>query len=368
MLRDPRIEKWADVIVRYCLELKAGQWLLVQGNPLAYPLIDALYRATLKIGARPDLRINFPELEEVFLRDAPEGVVDWVSPSMMYEMEHIDARFVILSTHNTKNLSGVDPARQQKHARARGALLQKMLERSAKKDMRWSLTLYPHPAAAQDAEMGMEEYAEFVFDACLLNYEDPVAEWRKVEANQEKWVQFLDHVKELRFKAEGTDLRVKVEGRKWINCCGHENFPDGEVFTGPVDGGTEGIVRFTYPAVQHGREIEGIELELEKGVVTRARATKNEAYLKKLLEADEGASRLGEIAIGTNTRIQRFTKNILFDEKLGGTFHLAIGAAYPETGATNKSAIHVDMICNLRDGGEIFADGKVFYRDGKFLI
>lgn len=368
MLRDPRIEKWADVIVRYCLELKRGQWFLIQGNPLAYPLIDALYRKTLEVGAKPDLRIGFPELEEVFLNEASEEVLDWISPSAKYEMENIDARFVILTTHNTKNLSSVDPSRQQRHAKARGPILQTMLERAAKGDLRWSLTLYPHPAAAQDAEMGLEEYAEFVFDACMLNYDDPVAEWKKIEKEQEKWVQFLDKVKELHFKADGTDLKVNVEGRKWINCCGKENFPDGEVFTGPVDGGTEGVVHFTYPVVQHGREIEGIVLEFEKGVVTHAKATKNEAYLQKLLEADEGARRPGEIAIGTNTRIKRFTKNILFDEKLGGTFHLAVGAAYPETGATNKSAIHVDLICNLKDGGEILADGKVFYRDGKFLI
>jgi aminopeptidase len=368
MLRDPRIEKWADVIVRYCLELKAGQWLLLQGNPLAYPLIEAIYRATLKIGARPDLRIGFPELEEIYLREAPDETLDWVSPSMKYEIEHVDARFVILTTHNTKNLSGADPTKQQRQARARGAILQTMLERAAKKEMRWSLTLYPHPAAAQDAEMGSEEYAEFVFDACLLNTPDPVAEWRKVEANQEKWVEFLNQAKEVHFKADGTDLRLKVAERTWINCCGHENFPDGEIFTGPIEDQVEGVVRFTYPAVQHGREIEGIELHFEKGVVVKAKATKNEAYLQKLLEADEGARHVGEIAIGTNPRIQRFTKNILFDEKIGGTFHLAIGAAYPETGATNKSAIHVDMICNLREGGQIFADGKLFYKDGKFLI
>ncbi len=368
MLRDPRVEKWADVIVRYCLDLKAGQWFLIQGNPLAYPLIEALYRKALQVGAKPDLRIGFPELEEIFLNEASEEVLDWVSPSAKYEMENIDARFVILTTHNTKNLSSVDPARQQRHAKARGPILQTMLDRSAKKELNWSLTLFPHPAAAQDAEMGLEEYAEFVFDACLLNYDDPVAEWKKVEVQQEKWVQYLDKVKLLHFKAEGTDLKVGVEGRKWINCCGRINFPDGEVFTGPLDDGTEGVVKFTYPAVQHGREIEGIELKFEKGVVTSATATKNEAYLKKLIEADEGAKRVGEIAIGTNTRIKRFTKNILFDEKLGGTFHLAVGAAYPETGATNKSAIHVDLICNLKDGGEILADGKVFYRDGKFLI
>lgn len=257
-------------------------------------------------------------------------------------------------------------------AQAYKPIMETIMGRAAEKKIRWCLTFYPTPAAAQDSEMGTTDYEEFVLNACLLNEHDPISLWNKVAHTQEKLVQYLNNVKELRFTNEqGTDLLVNVDGMRWVNCCGKRNFPDGEVFTGPnlnaADGGTNGIAYYSFPTVYKGVEVNDIVLRFENGAVVDAKASKNEDFLKAMIQQDPGAKYLGEIAIGTNYNITNGTKNILFDEKIGGTFHSALGKGYPETGNSNESALHWDLICNLRQGGKIIADGKIISENGKFL-
>ena len=216
--------------------------------------------------------------------------------------------------------------------------------------------------------MALEDYEDFVFGACLPDPDDPVGFWKKMEERQDRLVNYLSKAKQLRVQAEDTDLRVGVAGRTWINCSGRENFPDGEVFTGPIETETEGAVRFSYPAVHGGREVTDVRLQFKKGRVVSATADRSEEFLRDMLERDEGASVLGEFAIGTNPGIDRFTRNTLFDEKIQGTVHMALGNSYPESGGVNKSQIHWDMVCDLRKGGRLFADGELIYEDGSFLI
>jgi aminopeptidase len=261
----------------------------------------------------------------------------------------------------------------------RAAAAEKPQQYPGVKPLRWVGTQFPTQAAAQDAEMSLRQYAEFVFSAGYLDQPDPVAIWQSIRDRQQRVVDYLTGKKTLRFRsANGTDLTVNVDGMTWINCAGESNFPDGEVFTGPNldadDGGVNGVVHYSFPAVHHGREVHDIVLTFERGKVVKAQASKNQAFLEAMLDQDEGARRLGEIAIGTNYQITRYTKNTLFDEKIGGTFHAAVGAGYPETGNANTSGLHWDMVCDLRKdehgrgGGTIEADGEVFSKDGQFVF
>jgi aminopeptidase len=283
-------------------------------------------------------------------------------------LETFDVSYHVLSDTNTKSLSSVDGARMARAAQARRELQEIFMRRQATGDLRWSVTLFPTEAYAQDAEMSLREYEDFCYGACLLDDPDPVASWKLIAAHQQKLVDWLKGKKTARVTGPHCDLTVGIEGRTFINADGTKNFPDGEIFTGPQEDVTEGHVEFTYPAIFLGREVDGIALTFEKGRVVKASAKKGEDFLLKMLDTDEGARTLGEFAIGTNNGIKEFTRNILFDEKLGGTIHLAVGASYPDTGGRNKSAIHWDMICDMRDGGEIAVDGVPFYRSGEFLI
>jgi aminopeptidase len=234
--------------------------------------------------------------------------------------------------------------------------------------MDWTLTLYPTDAFAQDADMSTPDFEEFVLTACKLNHPDPVAVWKVQGAEQQRVIDWLSDKDEIHLTGPGTDLTLSTKGRIWINSDGRKNFPDGEIFTGPVETSVNGKVRFSYPVIHAGREIVDIRLTFVEGRVADAQAAKGEEYLIKTLDTDHGARVLGEFAFGTNYDIQRFSRNILFDEKIGGTVHMAVGAGYPETGSTNESSVHWDMICDLRDGGEVMVDGQPFMRDGKFLI
>jgi aminopeptidase len=269
---------------------------------------------------------------------------------------------------NTKNLTGIDPKRKSAAQKARLELTKIFMERTATGDMRWCGTMFPNQANAQEAEMSMEEYEDFVFKACFVDRPDPTAEWRRVEREQERIVLFLNAKKVIKVEGIDTDLTLTVAGRKWINCCGRMNMPDGEVFTGPIEDSAQGIVRFTYPAIYGGREVTDVRLTFKDGKVTQAKAEKGEDFLRAMIDTDDGAKRVGEFAMGTNYGIQRFTKDILFDEKIGGTIHLALGHSLAESGGVNESGIHWDMICDLKNGGRMWADGEKFYEDGKFLI
>ncbi len=367
-MTDPRVEKMARVLVAYSLAVKAGDLVRIQGGAEGAPLLLALYEQILACGGYPWTQIGLDGTDEIFYTKASEAQLDFIPKFVAGMVEEMQASISVWTETNTKRLSNVDPAKQARRAQALRPLSERFMERAAKKELRWTGTLYPTHAFAQDAEMSLWEFADFVFKACLVEEEDPIEEWKAISRSQKRLTDWLSPKKEIHVVGPDTDLRLKVGGRAWINCDGHENFPDGEIFTGPVEQSVEGRIRFTYPACIYGREVEDVRLEFKGGKVVRATAGKNEAFLLKMLDTDEGARYVGEFAFGTNPGIQRFTKNTLFDEKIGGTIHLALGKGYPESGSKNTSAIHWDMVCDLRQGGEVRVDGTPFVKDGTFLV
>ena len=232
----------------------------------------------------------------------------------------------------------------------------------------YCLTLFPTHAYAQDAEMSLSEFEDFVFHACLLDGdEDPAERWKRVSAEQQRIVEWLDGKQMVRVEAPRTDLIMSIAGRKFINSDGKHNFPSGEVFTSPVEDTVEGHISFSYPASYNGRTVQGVKLTFQEGKVTHFSAEQGEEYLRAMLSLDEGASKLGEFAIGTNAGVTRVTRNVLFDEKIAGTIHCALGNAYPNAGGTNKSAIHWDMVTDMR-AGRITVDDATLYENGRFVI
>ncbi len=372
-MRDPRIDRLAKVLVHYSLGVRKGDLVSVGAGLAAEPLVLACFREILRAGAHPWVRMG-PDgtLARAFFEEASDAQLKHVNPIELYAMRKIDARLTILAPQNTKALSNVDPKKQAIAGQARRPLMDTFMKRAAKKEddparLRWSGTVYPTHAAAQDAEMSLSEYADFVFNAGKLNAKNPVAEWKKLATSQQRLCDYLNRGKEMHIRAPGgTDIRFGIKGRNWINCGGHQNFPDGEVFTGPIENATEGVVRYSFPAVHHGREVNDIRLIFKAGKVVDASATHNEDFLFRMLDQDKGARVLGELALGSNYDITSYSKNTLFDEKIGGTFHAALGAAYPQSGGKNKSGLHWDMVCDLRKGGVVEVDGKVVSRNGKF--
>jgi len=365
---DPRIEKLAKVLIHYSLKLKKGQLLKIQGEAVAMPLIKAAYAEAVKVGAHPYVQLRVPDNEETFLKHATDAQMRFISPITRLEVNKIDALLAIWGSENTRYLSGIDSRRQALVRKYSRPLIDKLFKRIADKSLTWVGTQFPTLADAQEAEMSLADYEDFVYGAGHVNVADPVKHWKKVAKEQARLIKILNRVKTIHVQSPDTDLKLKVKGRKWINCAGTENFPDGEIFTSPIEDSAEGYVRYSYPAVYMGREVEDVRLEFKKGKVVKETAAKNQQYLTDMLNIDKGARFLGEFAIGTNYEIKRFSKNILFDEKIGGTCHLAVGASIPETGGKNKSSLHWDMVCNLQKKAEIKADGKVIYRNGKFVI
>lgn len=362
------VAKLARVLVQYAVPVREGDWFVIRGTDLAAPLIREVVREALAVGAHPDVRVTLDGLDEIFFKHASEDQLTHVSELSRLTMEKANSRLHIISDHNLKSLSGVDPAKQALNSRAHSDLGRLFMERSASGDLRWCTTLFPTHASAQEAGMSLADYEEFVYRAMLLHADDPVESWKAQGREQQRIADLLAETRELRLLGEGTDLRLNIAGRTWINCDGVKNFPDGEVFSAPREDGVDGVVRFSYPAIEGGREVDGVQLTFAGGRVVAAEARQGEAYLKEMLDMDDGARVIGELGIGTNYAIQRFTKNMLFDEKIGGTVHLALGAAYPESGGTNQSALHWDMLVDLRDGGEIKADGRTVMQNGKWLI
>ncbi len=364
---DSRHERLADVLVGYSAEIREGDLVLIEAPAFAAPLVREVYRRALAAGARPTTRIWLDDLSELLLRGGTDDQLDWVNPVRREEFERVDVRMLIDGSSNTKSSSGVDPRRQARVVRARSELLNRQLERAAAGQLRWVVTAYPSHAAAQDAEMSLVEYERFVYGAGFLDREDPIASWRRFSTALERLAAFLNGKSKLRVVAEGTDLTLDVGGRTWLASDGHENFPDGEVFTGPVETGVEGTIRFSYPAIFEGREVEDVRLRFSGGEVVEATAGRGQDLLDSMLAMDAGARRAGEFAFGLNDAVGVFTRDILFDEKIGGTAHLALGAAYPETGGVNRSGLHWDLVCDLRPASEVYADGELVYRDGRFL-
>jgi aminopeptidase len=367
-MADPRVETVAKILVDYSVGVQPNQLVWITGGSEGAPLILAVYQQVLERGAHPFLQVEPEEAEELLYTYASDAQLDYVPRFMKDIIEQIDASIEIWTDVNTKQLTNTDPAKRSRRAVARRPLSDRLLERAAKKELRWSGTLYPTQAFAQDAEMSLREFEDFVYKGCLVHEPDPIKAWKKISKKQQRLVDWLNKARKIHVVGPDTDLKLEVTGRKWVNCDGHENFPDGEVFTGPIEQSVNGHIRYTYPACHFGREVEDVRLQFKDGKVIKATAAKNEEFLLKMLETDEGARYVGEFAFGTNLGIQRFTKNTLFDEKIGGTIHLALGKGFIETRSKNKSAIHWDMVCDLRKGGEVRVDGTLFLKDGKILV
>jgi aminopeptidase len=367
-MMDPRIDKIAQILVEYSVDVQPGELVVIEGNTAGAPLVEAVYRRVIRRGGLPHLEIDLPGLRTFFMREASPEQLRFVSPTIELAVNTYQKFIQVMGEVNTRSMTSVAPERQVIRAQATQTLMKTFLERSSKGDLKWVLTLFPTHAYAQDAEMSLEEYEEFVFNACLPEPDDPIGYWQRFSEYQERWVNYLAGKHTLRIVAPDTDLTLDITGRTFINCDGRENFPDGEIFTSPVEHSANGTIRFSYPAIYDGREVEDVWLRFEAGRVVDAKAGKGEDFLLKMLDTDNGARYLGEVAIGTNKGIQRFTKEILFDEKIGGTCHLALGKSYPETGGLNDSGIHWDMVCNLRDGGEIWVDDVLIHKNGDFTF
>jgi len=366
-MRDPRLDKLAAVLVNYSTGIKKGDLVRIGGEVPGLPLIEALYEQVLLAGGHPFVQLSSDNMDDAFFRLATDAQLSFVNPLQRQMVDTIDAYIGVWAKENTKSRSRVLAEKQALASQARKPFLQRLLDRAAQKELRWTATQYPTAASAQDAEMSLYEYADFVFRAGLLHLPDPVSAWRALSEKQQRLADYLDKKSEIRVLGKDTDLRLGIAGRRWINCDGHENFPDGEVFTGPLETATEGTIRYTFPAVYQGRECHDIVLVFKGGKVVDARAGKGEDFLRKMIDQDAGARTLGEFAIGTNFGITHYTKNTLFDEKIGGTCHAALGAAYPESGGKNESGLHWDMVCDLRQPGcQILADGEVILREGRF--
>jgi aminopeptidase len=364
---DPRYERLAELVLDHSLSLRAGQILRIEAEAIAAPLILPLHREAIKRGAHAYTAIDLGGLTELLVANGSDDQLSFVSPIELREMDRIDAAVSIWSETNTRSFSLADPERRQRQLAAARQLAVRRRDRVSRGEMRWCGTFCPTDAHAQDAEMSLEDYEDFVFRACHVLDDDPVGHWRGVGQRLRARADVLGSVRELRIVGEDTDLTVVVEGRTWRPAYGLQNVPDGEVYTSPVETGIDGMIRFGFPAQYGGREIDDARLRFEKGQVVAAEAAGGEAYLQALLAMDDGASGVGEIAFGLNYEIDRFTRNLLFDEKIGGTMHLALGMGFEDLGGRNRSALHLDLICDLRRDGEVYADGELIWRRGSFL-
>jgi len=360
-------KKYAKLLVNYSLELKKGDKVLIRSSYLAEDLLKEIYREALAAGAHPELRISLNGTEKIFYESASEDQLKYIPPTTKYVVENYEASIYVLAPFNLKELQNVDPLKKKSANMARADLVKTYMNRSATGSFRWSLCVFPTDASAQECGMSRSEYEEFVYSACFLYEDDPIDAWQKLGKKQQQIVDYLNDKDQIRYVGKDIDISFSASGRKWINSAGTKNMPSGEVFTSPVEDSVNGKIRFSYPGFYMGQEIEDIYLEVKNGEVVNWDAREGKELLDKILEIP-GAKRFGEAAIGTNNGINKFTKNMLFDEKMGGTIHMAIGAALPEAGGTNESSVHWDMLADMTTGGEIYADGELIYKNGEFII
>ena len=367
-MSEPRVAKLGDLLVNYSLELQPGQLLRIDAGTVAAPIVTEAYRAALRAGAHARTRIEVEGLDVISVGESNDEQLVFVSEVERFEVEQIDAMMTIWADRNTRALTQADPERVSRRIASRRELTKRFWERIDAGEAKWVGTRFPTEAHAQDAEMSLPEYEDFVYGACHVREdEDPVAHWRAVSAELNTRARELETFRELRIVGPDTDLRVNVEGRSWRAADGKLNMPDGEIFTSPLETETEGEIRFSFPAIFHGRGVDDVRLRFEGGRVVDAEAKTANDYLQSLLDMDAGARILGEVAFGLNYEIDRFTRDILFDEKIGGTLHLALGSSFHKLGGENDSGLHWDMICDLRAEGEVYADGELVWQAGHFL-
>jgi aminopeptidase len=367
-VKDSRVEALAQILVRYSTRVQQGDVCVIQGTTTGEPLIQAVYEEVLRAGGLPVMQLTTEAAQAAFFDLASDEQLDWVQPPAEWTAEHADVRIVVMADVNPRALSAADPAKQARAARARRGIMETSMRRAAAGEHRWSLTLFPTHAYAGEAGMSLSAYEQFFYDACLATDADPVTAWQRQSDEVERLAEWIEGREEVHITGPGTDVKLGIAGRHWIPCVGTHNMPDGEFFTGPVEDAVDGEVAFSLPASYSGREVSGVRFRFEGGKVVDASAERGEDFLIEVLDTDDGSRTLGELGIGTNYGITTGTKEILLDEKIGGTVHMAIGAAYPESGGVNESAVHWDMICDLRQGGSITVDGIELQRDGAFVV
>jgi len=365
---DPRVEKLAQILVNYCVEVKPGDKIALDGHWVTRPLMVATYREIIHAGGHPYVMWGDSDMREIMIKEGNDAQLSFMPEAVMEMASSYQAIINIMGTDNTRTLNNADPSRQQLARRAQADLQRIVSKRVASGEFTFAVVMFPTAAYAQEADMSLREYEDFVYGACHVDKEDPVAEWHEVHQRQQTLVDWLAGKRNLKVHGPNIEMTLSIDGRGFINSAGRKNMPSGEIFTSPVEDSANGWVRFSYPAIYSGREVEGVELRFEKGKVVEAQAEKNEAFLISTLDTDEGARYLGEFAIGTNNGIKQFTKSILFDEKIGGTIHMALGLGFPEIGGKNESSVHWDMICDMRDGGKIWVDDELFYDSGEFVV
>lgn len=362
------LTQYARLLTRYCLEIKPGDKLFISGTLLAEPLVREVYAEAYAAGASlVEYDLAFRERERVFMENASDDALRVAPTLTKLAMESFDCYLNIRAPFNLKETSGATKERAELRSQTLAPINKTYFERTADRRLKRNLCQYPTDAAAQEAGMGLGEYEQFVFGACKLFTDDPEAAWLQVRAGQQRIVDHLNRCSSVRYLTEGTDITFSTQGRTWMNSDGQTNMPSGEVYTSPVEDGVNGTVHFSYPCIYQGNEVEGVTLWVKDGYIERWEARRGQEFLDYIFSL-AGTRRFGEAAIGTNYDINRMTKNILFDEKIGGTVHMAIGQSYLQTGGKNESAVHWDMITDMTQGGEIWADGEKIYENGRFLI
>jgi aminopeptidase len=374
-MADLRLTNLANIMVNYSTQVKPGDYVAILIQPPALPLAEAVYRHVLAAGGYPYLllgglrsRVETEHLAYILYTQGNDEQIRHINRFEKIVREEFDVMIVIESQTNTRGLSSVDPAKQRLRAQGYSDLIRTYQQRSASGELRWVLTVFPTEAYAQEADMSLQEFEEYVYSTTYADTEDPVAAWQAIHDEQQRLVDWLRGKERLQVKGPNVDLELSIRGRAFINSDGTRNMPSGEIFTSPVEDSVNGWIHFSYPAIREGREVEGIRFHFENGRVVKATAAKGQAFLDAMLDTDRGSRYLGEFAIGTNRRINRFIKHMLFDEKSGGTIHMAIGFGFPEAGSQNESAIHWDMLCDMHEGGQIFVDGELFYESGRFTV
>jgi len=367
-MRDHRAEALARILVGYSTRVEQGDVCVIQSSTTAEPLVQAVYEEVLRAGGLPIMQLATEGAAPAFFELASDEQLDWIPPTATWTAENADVRIAIMADANPRELSGVEPKRQTRAQKARKPLMETSMRRAAAGEYRWALTLFPTHAYASEAGMSLSDYEDFYYAACLVTDDDPLTAWQRQSDEVKRLSEWIQGREEVHIKAPGTDIKLGIAERTFIPCVGEHNMPDGEFFTGPIEDSVEGEVAFSFPATYGGREVSGVKFRFEGGKVVDASAERGEDYLLEVLDTDDGARRLGELGIGTNYGITTGTKEILLDEKIGGTVHMAIGMSYPESGGENDSAIHWDMVCDLRQGGTITVDGEELQRDGKFVV
>jgi aminopeptidase len=362
-------QKFARLMVDYSTHVQPGDRVAITTSTAAIPFVIELYRIVVSRGAYPHVLMDIPNQDEILLANASDELLDFTPVFHKIAFEEFDVLLKVRAETNTRLLTHADPQRQKRRFNTISKLYAAQFQRGASGALRWMSTIYPTQAYAMEAETGFEEFKDFFFRACHTDdaTPDPVAHWQQVKKDQQASIDLLQGHDQVELHGPNVDLRLSIKDRTFINACGQVNLPDGDVYTGPVEDSVNGWVRFTFPAVSEGTLVEGIELHFQDGKVVKASAEKNQAHLMEMLDFDAGSRYVGEFAIGTNYQIDRFSRNILLDEKIGGSFHLALGRGYPETGNHNESSIHWDLICDLRNDSEILVDHELVYKNGKFV-